>query len=316
MLASIFAKLAMLLACLMLSGCFQGQTVVALGNDESGLHWVPVNVQGESAEFLLDTGSSVVALSEKFIARLPERPRTTLKNGRLVTSANRSTSVDSLPQRQLTYLQSARIDVGGMRFAGKGQILVLDTSPTEKIIGKNLDGVVGTALLNVSPWSIDFRNSLLALNCVADTARLPHEIEIRHGLLYATVSVDGLPVRVLVDSAATRSKISPATFERLPEEHYAVRDSMRRTVTADGVQVRPVQIVTVRKVVVGSARVHDFELLVDDADVIGLDILSLGELTLDPANSRFEFDTRPEFTMIGGENCNVSVPDSNQEANR
>jgi len=197
-----------------------------------------------------------------------------------------------------------------MRFAGKEQILVLNTAPTEEIIGRNLDGVFGTALLNVNPWSIDFRNDLLALNCVARSAQLPHEIEIRHGLLYATVLVDGLPVRMLIDSGATRSKISRATLERLPVDRYEVRDSMRRTVTADGVQARSVQIVVVQELIVGSTRMHDFELLVDDADVVGLDILSLGELTVDPAMSRFEFNTQPEHTLIGGDSCDRSFPGS------
>jgi len=128
-------------------------TIVPLElNGRFGLILLKVEVDGESATFVLDTGSSRTILSTRFHAhRLPSSPK--------VTSSKGSGYVGS------AITVKATLKIGEHLWRDHDFLAMDDFPEISQSLGQTIDGILGQDVLrDFKTVEIDFRNRRLALS--------------------------------------------------------------------------------------------------------------------------------------------------------
>jgi len=251
---------------------------------------VPVSIDGGPPRtFAVDTAASHVVLDQTtFRDLMPAESAAAgdaarAAHGAHGTLAAALTRLDSvmLWQRESKDLDAVLLPVAGLGHRGP----------------PDFDGVLGIPYLSRFLVDIDFETRRLALYDRADASscRLcpPQEAvaldTLVGGLKAIRVTLDGVPLRALLDTGAARSVLNPAAAERLPDWG-----------TGTG-QPSPATITIGRRVVVQTPRPEALDLPVfgtlgladKPAMILGLDILGSGRLVLDLAGSTAWFMPHP-----------------------
>jgi hypothetical protein len=254
---------------------------------------IPTSLNGQSANFLLDTGAERSCLDSDFAARLGLEP----------AAEERILQVDA--ERTAGTLNIAELEVQSLRLRNL-PVLSVDLTSMSLAAGVRIDGILGSDLLRHVKVSIDFYpgsakfETDAALPDGASVVRLSPE----HNLYSVAAKVQGLPVNFLLDTGASTSVISwPAWFSITSDwKPRAVLDGFRSS-GSSGASL----LALIPSISFGRASVRNLPLRVQSetstgilakgnvAGLMGTDLLQHFIVTLDLGNDRLFLKENPHY---------------------
>lgn len=127
-----------------------------------GLIVIKVELNNETYDFILDSGATNVLSKE--LAK-------TLGNKGLFTVNNGDSQGNS---QQLDITKIEEISIGGVKFAETGSGII-DFSQSIDIGCMEVDGIIGSNLMRLAVWKIDFRNQIITITNTKESLSLGHK---------------------------------------------------------------------------------------------------------------------------------------------
>ncbi|NRB46493.1 MAG: aspartyl protease family protein [Saprospiraceae bacterium] len=179
-----------------------------------GLIFVQVEVNGEEAYFILDSGAPVLVLNSKYF-----------DNG---TEDGSAQGVSGSLQRQQIRIDSFRW--GNIEIADT-DLMGLDLSHLEEELNHPFKGLIGYDLLRDFELLIDYEKEELLLFKDGQTdyhQKIQPESELSFSyqlhIPVLEVEIDGVHYDLGLDTGAEQNLLSQASFERLPKESFEVQE--------------------------------------------------------------------------------------------
>ncbi len=246
-------------------------------------YWLEGRINGRTANLLVDTGSSLPAISKNFV----ERHGLTVSSEQIQNSGVNEASIDVIRPR--------RFSIGKLR-ARESVFFVLDTEFASEIAQREVDGIVGGGLFNNNRYSISFKDSFIRYGEFSIENINMYPLDIVQQYLYVSVAIDGVADRFLVDSGGLQTQISLELAERILGDLSSLNFSDRVRITVDERSEVRVASAVMPSLSFGDVLVEDFPVLVADysRNVIGVDVLKMGVLTVDPVSNTFGFTLEQE----------------------
>jgi hypothetical protein len=153
---------------------------------------------------LVDTGTQRSCLDTGVIAKLG------MKSGTIaaVMTPYANASTRELPVRTLEIASFHVEDVA---------MLVIDMSAISAASGFRLDGILGTDILKLLPIQLDFSENLAQPVLLPEASAVSAVVELHEAdwLFYRATVIQGVPVRLLLDTGSNLSNISSAAWQRV-----------------------------------------------------------------------------------------------------
>lgn len=247
-------------------------------HEEFPTYWLEARINGRTANLLVDTGSSLPAISRDFV----ERHGFEVSSEQMQNSGLNETSIDVFRPR--------RFSIGRLR-ARESIFFVLDTQFASEIAQREVDGIVGGGLFNNNRYSVSFKDNFIKYGAFSIDNINMHPLEVVQQYLYANVAIDGVVDRFLVDSGGLQTQITLELAERILGDLSSLDFSDRVRITVDGRSDVRVAHAVMPSLLFGDVLVEDFPVLVADytRNIVGIDLLRMGVLTVDPVSSTFGF---------------------------
>ncbi|MCH2044725.1 MAG: retroviral-like aspartic protease family protein [Saprospiraceae bacterium] len=119
---------------------------------EKGFIFIPVQIQGKSYNFLLDTGAELTLIDQAIVSELSLK---TLKKGVLSNAKSSSKGNERV--------EIDKIDIGGIEFHSPVSF-IWDISKFAKYIRcEKIDGIIGNNLMRKANWQIDYQNLVIRI---------------------------------------------------------------------------------------------------------------------------------------------------------
>ena len=215
---SLIRSVAVLLALLAAAPALAEDCTLALVGElelqplESGSPVVSAAVNGSARRFLVEPGALWTALSAPVAAELGLKPLALRSLGR--------TEIYAGGDEASQFTVADRFEFGGLTMA-QAKLLLLP----EKVVGPDLDGVLGSDFLAKFDLEFDFAKHVLRLvsqkHCKGrvvdwthDYVAVPFEISPSRHLVVA-MTLDGKRVRVAIDTARIKTAMSESSANRL-----------------------------------------------------------------------------------------------------
>jgi predicted aspartyl protease len=268
-----------------IAGCTAPRTVPVRSTADGTFVLVPVTVDGVAATFLFDTGTTHLFVSADFGSRIGLSGK-----ARYLPVAIETATPQPVYDAQFAPIESFKL--GPIRARrNPGEVVILDLSNVSLLAGEQIDGLLGNGLwasadyvLNVGEPSLQI---VRTLDLFSDPQALPATVSDNR--TYLPVAINGKSFEFLLDTGSNFSTVSAELFESLGEiDSEAVELGKVGINAADTKSIK-----TFREfhaaVTLGQVSASDFVFLVDDKNVIGLDLLRLGELSVSVKQRRFVF---------------------------
>ena len=258
-------------------------------SEEGGFFWINVKYDGERAECLVDTGTSMSVVDSSFVQLHNPGVGVTRISAPLITTAQDIDATDDLHNRDLSVVHPASLQIGDVRYVPPGELLMLDLSSLSTQLGSQLDGIVGGSILNREKYVLDFVSHHLAIGRFRDSETPKHHLRIDRQFIFAELNLNGLTAEFLIDTGAQLSTIDPVLADELSSGKFSSQNSDYDIFSIDGIRRVRMTTIDVKELVFGSARLSSLKMHVSDSNVIGLDILRRGKLAVDPDAHLFSF---------------------------
>ena len=118
--------------------------------DRFGLIVIKVELNNETYDFILDSGA-VNVLSKKLAKKL---------GGKGLFTVNNADSQGNAQQLEMTKIEE--ISIGGIKFTGTGAGII-DLHQSIDVGCMEVDGVIGSNLMRLAVWKIDFKNQVITI---------------------------------------------------------------------------------------------------------------------------------------------------------
>lgn len=125
-----------------------------------GLPIIKVTINGKSYDFLFDTGASNTISQE-----LTEKINAKTKGFQGVIDSQRNKSIVKI-------IQLDTISIGGYHFLNTGAI-VADLTKSIAVNCLNIDGIIGSNLIQLANWEIDFKNQKIKISSFENQFKVP-----------------------------------------------------------------------------------------------------------------------------------------------
>jgi predicted aspartyl protease len=270
----------------------------------AGIILVSATVEGESATLLLDTGAERSCLDATFAARL--RPlRTTVDSIRL-------------PYTTVTADGIRISDLGIESFHLRDIAMVSsDLAPISFGIGVPIDGILGSDVLRHFTVKIDFSSGSAQFG--TDATILPGGTAVNlqsiHGLYFVPLTVQGTPMRLLLDTGTNASIVSSHAWSEITM-HWQPQAMLAGVRSTGGSESTKFALIPTIDIGDATSRNIPFRVqpetrygLFADAGfdgLLGSDVLRRYVVTLDLANDRMYLSSDPnnhpdqyQFSTIG-----------------
>lgn len=179
-----------------------------------GLPIIQVNINGKSYDFLFDTGA-INVISEKLYKELDLKTR------------SRQIIRDS--QKKKSVLRTVKLDtifIGENKFIETGAI-VADLNQSVVISCLNIDGIIGSNLMKLAYWEIDYKNQKLSISNNKNIFKIPEKADIMNfktsstGKVYIDVTINGITETNVTFDTGSNSGIncSKRTFNKLEKSN-------------------------------------------------------------------------------------------------
>ncbi len=248
-------------------------------HDENPSYWVEGRINGRNVNLLVDTGSSLPAISKDFVQRY-----------NLDVSAAKFQNPDG-GETEIDVVRPGQFSVGKLR-TRESVFFVLDTVLASEIVQREVDGIVGGGFFNGNRYSISFKDNFISYGRFSIENINMHPLEIVQQYLYAEVNVNGIVDKFIIDSGGLQTQISMDLAERALGDLSNLVFSDRVRITVDGISNVRVAHAIVPSFSFGDVLVKDFPVLISDytRNIIGIDLLKNGILTIDPDSESFGFE--------------------------
>jgi predicted aspartyl protease len=267
----------------------QQKTIQLTSRDSSDFVWVPVQFNGTTSNFLLDTGTSFPIVSSNFVSRFGFETYKFVDQHEVFIPRAGLKSTKEKASLELRYIESDAFSLGSIKAASKLTFAVIDTSAVEKIVGGHLDGFVGGGLLNGQPYAVDFRCKTLSMGKLDLSDLQMSELAIRQNLLYVEIELNGMQETFFLDSGALQTEISKATAAKVLPEFDSLDWRTYESVSVLGERLRSAARARIRSFSLGGTVYSDVEVVVAEQNVLGIDFLRHGVLVVDPINGTYSF---------------------------
>ncbi len=248
---------------------------------------IPVEVNGVAAIFLLDTGTTHTVVSKDFSDRIGIQ-----EESPALDVAVDDCGPDSAKETHVAELKSFR--VGTIRSRRKpGQVLIADLPNFGAQFGSDVSGILGSATWRSADFVLNAQRPSFAISRRLGLAQSPgvDQITISGDRVYVPVEIDGHVFDFLL---ATGSGSSWVTQEVVDEVRPFNSDFIHLEITTNGsVENRRIPALH-GEVRLGQVRIPQFTFLIGKENVLGLNLLRSGELSLSARDRSFLFRSPEE----------------------
>ncbi|MGH8194996.1 MAG: retropepsin-like aspartic protease [Woeseiaceae bacterium] len=208
----------------------------------------------------------------------------------LQRDAQYAKQADSLTiESRIAVTRPTSFSVGRASVDPVGFFQVLDLAPMNSAIDTQVDGIFGSGILNGIFYAIDFGNRTLRLGRPKHPTELPFKIEFEGQRPLVSATVNGAKVEFVLDTGAMYTSISHDTAARLLNES-SIEDAVRYlSLSVDGLRPAKLRRATIDRLEFAGIDFENFTVFIGDHDLIGLDILRNGVLTVDASAGRYSF---------------------------
>jgi predicted aspartyl protease len=244
-----------------------------------------VEVNGVPATFLLDTGTTHTVVSKEFADQIGMHGDTFKRDVPI--------EVNALGARQagdVADLKSLR--VGPVRAKRKpGQVLIVDLPQLGAHFGKDVDGILGNATWSSADFVLDAGRPSLGISRRLELARSTeaHRLRASSNMTYLPVEIDGRSFEFLLDTGSSATRVTQQLIDELRPVNYDYVELEITTMGSKEYRKFPALHAAVQ---VGQVRIPQFTFLVGKENVIGLNLLRYGELSVSVREGMFIFRER------------------------
>ncbi len=241
-------------------------------------YWLEGHINGRKIDLLVDTGSSLPAISKEFVER----------NG--LEYSSEQIQASGMENSLFDIVRPSRFRIGRL-VALESVFFVLDTASASELLQREVEGIVGGGLFNSNRYSISFKDNLIRYGRFPIDSENMYPLEIDQQYLYASVAINGVVDRFLIDSGALQTQVSLALAREIMGDLSKLEFDKLVRVTVDGRSNVEVARLTLRSLSFGDLLVKDYSVFVGDhtRNIIGMDLLKSGVLTVDPESLTFGY---------------------------
>ena len=278
----------MVLACPVFS---QEKIKVRIENDAV---LIPVSVNGQSLNFLFDTGSDGSAIDGAVAQKLG------------LTRVGDAELLKNYSSEESPVVTAHSLIMGGRAFIDK-RFPTAHLEVVSAALGMPVDGVIGTEILLTSPFLLNYSKQELTFGPLSSLGKLGKDVNlVRSGDdFFVPLRIHSVPVNLLLDSGSNSTNLSWATWQRLSQvwQPNSVVDGVVRA----GFRAPPAFFVCLPNLSVGENTLTDQVVRVQrqvndgafaDANfggILGSEFLRQFVVTFDLANNRIFLKRDPLF---------------------
>lgn len=243
---------------------------------------LPAEVNGVPATFLLDTGSTNTVVAKKFADRIELR-------GDLL---RRDFQIDARTPEKILEGQYAAVNsltVGSVRLRrSSGHVLIVDLPNLSALAGEAIDGILGNSTLGSADYILNVSRPSLQVSrkLRLSDSRLARDLKVAGYKSYLPVEIDGRTYDFLLDTGSNATMATPDVLHALDGVRSDFVDL--GIVTIDSAETKKLQRFRA-DLKLGDVTLRDFAFLVGDVNLIGLDLLMFGELSVSVRERKFVF---------------------------
>ena len=278
----------MVLAC---PGFSQERIKVRIENDAV---LVPVSINGQSMNFLLDTGSEESAIEGSVAKRLG------------LARVGDAELLRNYSSEESPVVTAHSVVIGTQTFVDKR----FSTARLEVVsgaLGIPVDGIIGTDVLQASPFQLNYSKQELTFGPIFSFRKLGKEVDLVRsgGDFFVPLHILSVPVDLLLDSGSNSTNLSWGTWQKLSQvwQPSSVIDGVMRA----GVRPPPAFLVCLPTLSVGESLLTDQVVRIQrpvsagafaDADfggILGSEFLRQFVVTFDLGNNHIFLKSDPLF---------------------
>lgn len=256
---------------------------VPVRHSASGIYvLVSVHVNGIAGNFLVDTGSTHTIVAKSFAERI----------GLAKVASQEANIVDATGVELPLPSYFANIDslrVGSIRVGRvRGTVPVVDLANLNRIMGEELDGVLGNNILASADYILNVRKPslLLARNIGLSDSQMAQKLTVAGSAIYLPMTIASKSLDFRLDTGSNASFITREAINSTAAgntELIELQDSLLGSTSTRTFQKLKTTVN------IAGVQISKATLLVAEKNVVGLDLLSHGELSLSGRDRKFEF---------------------------
>ena len=270
----------------LLSGCVRPVVVPMKQRDCGPYYFVEVEFNGAITDFMVDTGTSFPIVSDSFVTAESFEVTDSIESVLVVSPSDITNS--SAPTT-FPILRSTSFGIGNAVAEDGLNFAVVDTDAVVSITCGAVDGFIGGGVLNSAPYSIDFPGRVLTLGATNPHSIPAFPLSMVKNLLFVDAFIGPNKVSFLIDSGSLQTRISAATASQVLRADAVINAGPVKRIDIFGVKDQPMSAATIDSFRIGDFVVRDLPVLIGEDNVVGIDVLSQGVLTIDPNAKTYSF---------------------------
>lgn len=276
-----------IVAFLSLSGCSGTVSVPLTVDREVGYYSLEGKYERKEVRLLVDTGASLPVISSAFV---DANGISSIEQAQLDGNGGSDAVGPLASDKPIVVTRPSTFSVGRVVFDPTGYFQVLDLDALNSVLRQRVDGVASSGVLNSATfYTLDFQQAKLTLGRARDTPKLRHKMVFDHQRPIVSVMINGTESEFFLDSGAIQSAISRETAANLLAESEIGAPKDYQLLSIDGLRPTKLSLARVKLLEFAGNCLQDATLYVGDRNLIGLDILRGGVLTVDPVMKRYAF---------------------------
>lgn len=244
---------------------------------------VPVVANGIQTTFLFDTGTSDTVVSKEFADRNGIHGRPLQRDRPIEASAGAADQED-----QYVRLRSFR--VGSVRAKRKvGPVQIVDLPRLGAQFGGDVTGMLGNAMWSSADYVLDASQPSLVISRRLNLSASPEasHLSVSGNRTYLPVKIDGRTFDFLLDTGSSATRVTQEVIDEIRPSDYLELE----ITTMGSTEYRRIPALHA-KVAVGLVQIPQFSFLIGEENVIGLNLLRYGVLSVSNREGMFVFRGR------------------------
>ena len=281
---SVFLSLCAFLATFVIA-CSSITPVPVWHSESRAFLLLPVEVNGIPTTSLLDTGTTNTVVSKEFADRIGIQGDPLKRDFPIEASAP-----DAIQEGQYANLNSFR--VGSIRAKRKsGQALIVDLPHLSAQFGEDVTGILGNATWSSADYVLDARRPSFGISRRLRLAASPeaYRLKVSGYRTYLPVEINGRTFDFLLDTGSNASRVTQEIIDELMPANSDYIELEITTMGSTETRKFPDFHAAVK---VGHVLIPEFTFLVGKENVIGLNLLRYGELSVGTREGKFIFRDR------------------------
>lgn len=273
---------------LAIAACREGVEFALETNPHSPYYWVSGEIDGRSVRFIVDTGSSMPVISESLASEL----------GVSVNQSDESVRLG----HEFPVVRLDNVTIGRLRLPQQSPFQIRNTDYLEIISGATVDGIIGGGVLNAARYEIRFPSKLVRFGNMSVDSSTMKDLDIRDQYLFGESYINGESVEFLIDSGSTFSEIREIDALTIVPNLNELESRTLNIARIGGHSEEVRQMLVADSLQFGGSTLENVVLYVGNQNILGLNVLSKGTLTVVPDLRQFKFELSNSHTQEGLEN--------------